>query len=147
MHLRSLFIKCVLTSHLIQFVWACIEFGVMLADVYGQIVEEGESEGFLDWLFGTNCYSKAVLSLSNECRQLSQEEQSRLALDLASCFLANSGKGSISCPGRQDVRSCTAKMDHQAFNTYQQFFLNVYRLDSEVLRRIVQGLGRRCVFG
>lgn len=59
-----------------------------LVDAYGQIREEGESEGFLDWLFGTNCYSKAVHALSHECRQLSQEEQSRLALELANCFLA-----------------------------------------------------------
>lgn len=97
------------------------------ADAYVQIVDDGDSETFLDWIFGTDCYSQVVRSLNAECRRLDQDQQARLGLNLANCFLSKSGKAAFPCSARQDTRTCTSRLDQEAFNTYQQFFLNVYR--------------------
>ena len=49
---------------------------------------EASSEGFLDRLFGTNCFSAAVGELAADCRRMDQEAKTRLALRFAIALAA-----------------------------------------------------------
>jgi len=94
---------------------------------YGKIKEAAQTESVVDYIFGTDCYSKAVRSLDKGCKLMTPDEHSTLAFLLTNCFLDHSGRRTMRCAGN-NIRDCTSSMDEEAFSTYQHFFINIYNI-------------------
>ena len=69
-----------------------------------------------------NCWTKALESLKYGCKDLSEENQSRMALDFANCFLAQAGQKTYDCQASQDISDCLTGVDSNAFSAYTNFF-------------------------
>mgnify|MGYP000633410103 CR=1 FL=1 len=95
---------------------------------YGKIKEAAQTESVVDYIFGTDCYSKAVRSLDKGCKLMTPDEHSTLAYLLTNCFLDHSGRRTMRCGGT-NIRDCTSSMDEESFSTYQHFFINIYKWD------------------
>ena len=87
------------------------------------------------------CWEKAVSKLKTSCKDMSDVEQSFLALDFSNCHLQKSGLKTYTCDDTSDFQKCTQKMgsDIIAFNAYTEFFTHVtdacYYLQSEIWRQ------------
>ena len=68
------------------------------------------------------CWRAAVEKLDLSCKQLSDMEQSKLAVAFANCHLAKSGRSTYPCTEKMSVRECTESMDSEAYQTYTHFF-------------------------
>jgi hypothetical protein len=68
------------------------------------------------------CWISALDSLENGCRHLTDELQSRLALDFANCFLEKSGQKIYPCEKNQQMSECLRGVDSNAFSAYSNFF-------------------------
>lgn len=97
-----------------------------ISEEYKKIKEAAQSEGLVDYIFGADCYSRAVRSLDKGCKLMSPDEHSSLAYLLTNCFLDSSGRRSMRCSGN-NIRDCTSNMDEEGFSTYQHFFINIYK--------------------
>ena len=69
-----------------------------------------------------NCWTKALESLKYGCKDLSDENQSRMALNFANCFLAQAGQKTYDCQASQDISDCLTGVDSNAFSAYTNFF-------------------------
>ncbi|XP_029975082.1 uncharacterized protein LOC115408446 isoform X3 [Salarias fasciatus] len=74
------------------------------------------------------CWARALQDLDARCRQLTAEEQSRLALRFTHCHLSSSGRDFPSCPEGSEVSSCTRGMDAIAFHSYTEFFTHAHSI-------------------
>jgi len=92
-----------------------------------KIKDAAQAESMVDYIFGTDCYSKAVKSLEKGCKLMTPEEHSTLAFLLTKCFLDNSGRKTMRCSNKDHIRDCTSNMDEDSFATYQHFFINIYK--------------------
>ncbi|KAM7285608.1 uncharacterized protein ISCGN_032501 [Ixodes scapularis] len=71
------------------------------------------------------CWLSAVANLHRSCKQLTEETQSRVALDFTNCFLKNLGLSGFDCPAAEPLSQCSALRNmsgHVAFSSYSQFF-------------------------
>ncbi|XP_078062159.1 uncharacterized protein LOC144488016 [Mustelus asterias] len=74
------------------------------------------------------CWSQALAKLDRGCRELDQEQQSRMALDFTHCHLERSGKSFPPCTESSSLRECTQDMDPVAFGAYTEFFTHTYSI-------------------
>ena len=68
------------------------------------------------------CWTSALRRLDAGCRSLTDEEQARMALHFARCFLAKSGRDHPECEEEETVAECLRGADNVAFNAYTAFF-------------------------
>ncbi|XP_054163912.1 uncharacterized protein LOC128961678 [Oppia nitens] len=69
-----------------------------------------------------NCWRNAIQSLDTNCKHLTEESQSRLAITFANCFLEKSGQKTYPCNERQDIKECFKHIDNRFFDSYTEFF-------------------------
>jgi len=67
------------------------------------------------------CWTAALESLENGCRQLSEDVQHELALKFVECFLLKTGRPVQPCSD-VDKTECTRRMSPEVFNAYTEFF-------------------------
>ena len=90
------------------------------------------------------CWREAVRGLDLSCKQLSDIQQSRLAVAFANCHLEKSGRQTYPCNDDMTIRECTGDMDHDAYQTYTHFFTHTghicYFLQIELWQGRTEGL-------
>lgn len=108
--------------------WASPETVPFSSAAAGTAVTEGRShyEALVAQgpLYGP-CWLSAVANLHRSCKQLTEETQSRVALDFTNCFLKNLGLSGFDCPAAEPLSQCSALRNmsgHVAFSSYSQFF-------------------------
>lgn len=72
----------------------------------------------------SKCWEEAISRLQDGCSQLTDIEQSRLAIAFANCHLSKSGLETYPCDNDQTIKDCTKDMAKSilAFNTYTEFY-------------------------
>ncbi|XP_066470434.1 uncharacterized protein [Tiliqua scincoides] len=70
----------------------------------------------------------ALALLNMGCRELDEEQQSRIALAFAHCHLQRSGKRFPPCEPSSTIRHCTQHMDSVAFGVYTEFFTHAHSI-------------------
>lgn len=75
------------------------------------------------------CWKKALQDLETGCQQLTDDEQSYMALQFANCFLAKAGQTTYPCSRDQVLSECLKDMDHKAFSTFSDFFTVNYLVE------------------
>ena len=82
------------------------------------------------------CWTSALAEVTEGCRHLDDEMQSRLALGLANCFLERAGQRTYPCPPSSTIAACLEEVDSNAFTAYSNFFTHTqnmcYFLQSQV---------------
>ncbi|CAN8005165.1 unnamed protein product [Ixodes hexagonus] len=71
------------------------------------------------------CWLSAVANLRSGCKQLTEDTQSRVALEFTNCFLKHLGLEQFECPAAEPLSQCVALRNmsgHVAFSSYSQFF-------------------------
>lgn len=71
---------------------------------------------------GSPCWKAAVSQLHASCKELTDMQQSRLAVAFANCHLAKSGRQTYHCDDAMTIEECTRDMNTVAFQTYTEFF-------------------------
>ncbi|XP_041035550.1 uncharacterized protein LOC121272821 [Carcharodon carcharias] len=74
------------------------------------------------------CWSEALAKAERGCRELDQEEHSKIALYFTHCHLERSGKSFPSCPEGSTILACTEGMDSMAFGAYTEFFTHAHSI-------------------
>ncbi|XP_028568025.2 uncharacterized protein LOC114587638 [Podarcis muralis] len=69
-----------------------------------------------------SCWMGALGQLDAGCRELDEEQQSRIAIKFAHCHLQRSGRKFPPCEPSSSIRGCTQDMDPVAFGVYTEFF-------------------------
>eukprot|EP00096_Caligus_rogercresseyi_P011364 TRINITY_DN4448_c0_g1_i1.p1 TRINITY_DN4448_c0_g1~~TRINITY_DN4448_c0_g1_i1.p1 ORF type:complete len:545 (+),score=157.85 TRINITY_DN4448_c0_g1_i1:174-1808(+) len=95
------------------------------------------------------CWLSALEFLHNGCGSLTDEIQSRIALKFANCFLEKAGLNTYACPEEEPIRECLRNVDHNAFTSYNGFFMQARSMCYFVMSQIwhktterrIQGLG------
>ncbi|XP_060125114.1 uncharacterized protein LOC118075349 [Zootoca vivipara] len=91
--------------------------------------------------YGT-CWMGALGQLDTGCRELDEEQQSRIAIAFAHCHLQRSGRKFPPCEPSSSIRDCTQDMDPVAFGVYTEFFTHAqsicYFLHNEAWQRRAQ---------
>ncbi|KAL6763754.1 hypothetical protein V8C86DRAFT_196552 [Haematococcus lacustris] len=97
-------------------------------DAYTELEVAAKSEGFLQFLFNTDCYTQALRTLNERCQSMGEEHRARLALAMARCFLQRSTGETAPphCPASLSVPQCTRHLSERAFNVYTQFYANIH---------------------
>lgn len=75
-----------------------------------------------------DCWARALHDVDARCRQLTVEQQSRLALRFTHCHLSSSGRDAPSCPEESGVSVCTASMDSSSFHIFTEFFTHTHSI-------------------
>ncbi|KAM3912480.1 uncharacterized protein RB166_020936 [Leptodactylus fuscus] len=75
-----------------------------------------------------DCWRRALERVDVGCKQLNEEEQSRIALAFTHCHLQRSGRDFPVCTEQSTVRECTHGMDTVAFNAYTAFFTHAHSI-------------------
>ncbi|XP_069800058.1 uncharacterized protein [Dendropsophus ebraccatus] len=75
-----------------------------------------------------DCWRRALQRVDVGCKQLNEEEQSRIALAFTHCHLERSGRDFPVCTEQSTVRECTYNMDTVAFNAYTEFFTHAHSI-------------------
>ncbi|XP_072025194.1 uncharacterized protein [Amphiura filiformis] len=70
------------------------------------------------------CWTSALARLHEGCKQLTEEEQGRMALSFANCHLEKAGFTTYHCTEDQNLTTCLQQMKGNiiAFNAYTEFF-------------------------
>ncbi|KAL8164316.1 UNVERIFIED_CONTAM: hypothetical protein K2H54_048870 [Gekko kuhli] len=88
------------------------------------------------------CWTGALGRLEVGCKELDEEQQSRIALAFAHCHLERSGKVFPPCAPASSIRDCTEDMDSVAFGVYTEFFTHAqsicYFLQNEAWQQRAQ---------
>lgn len=71
------------------------------------------------------CWRKAVSSLNETCRDLSQAARQRLAIGFANCHWLSAERRTYKCTDEMSIASCTSEMTESAFDVYTQFFNHI----------------------
>ena len=75
-----------------------------------------------------NCWTRALQELKIGCKSLTDELQSRMALNFANCFLEQAGQKTYPCEASQSMSDCLTGVDSNAFSAYSNFFTVSYGL-------------------
>ena len=70
----------------------------------------------------SQCWRDAISQLDASCKDLTDMQQSRLAVAFANCHLAKSSRQIYPCSEWMTIEECTRDMDPVAFHTYTEFF-------------------------
>ncbi len=88
------------------------------------------------------CWLKAVSDLQSKCSDMSDIEQSILAMKFANCHFEKSGMDTFACIDQENFKSCTKLMkkeDPTSFLVYTEFFTHVtdicFYLQSDLWRK------------
>ncbi|XP_072287159.1 uncharacterized protein [Pyxicephalus adspersus] len=116
----------------ILLVWASLLWSIR-SDPDASIMEKGKSQlltlhNFAQHPNYGDCWRKALQRVDVGCKQLNEEEQSRIALAFTHCHLERSGRDYPACSEYSAVRQCTHGMDSVAFNTYTEFFTHAHSI-------------------
>ncbi|RDD38876.1 Protein brambleberry [Trichoplax sp. H2] len=76
------------------------------------------------WSETAQCWHEALMQFQRGCKHLSSIDQSRLAISLTNCHLAQSGHPIFPCSNNQSIEECTQTMDKADFIIYTEFFTN-----------------------
>ena len=71
---------------------------------------------------GSPCWKEAVSHLDASCKDITDLQQSRLAVAFANCHLDKSNRRTYPCTDAMTIAECTRDMDPVAFQTYTDFF-------------------------
>lgn len=71
------------------------------------------------------CFHRVIASLDSDCPDLSVDAKRRLALALARCHIAASGRPLAPCHPNATVKQCTSVMSSEAFVVYTEFTTHV----------------------
>ncbi|XP_055024054.2 uncharacterized protein [Misgurnus anguillicaudatus] len=74
------------------------------------------------------CWTRALEKIESNCKEFSDDMQSKIALSFTHCHLQRSGRVFPDCPEDSDVKTCTQDMDPVAFNTYTEFFTHAHSI-------------------
>lgn len=99
------------------------------------------SETFLEHILGLDCYTKAIMELTNECNSMTSDQRCWLAVKFTSCFLISSGLQPLRCENTRSIGRCTESMDVKTFNAYSQFYTNVHRYAKQIADSIYMSIG------
>lgn len=74
------------------------------------------------------CWEDAISRLQESCKQLTDIEQSRLAVAFSNCHFEKSGLMTYPCSEEDSIEECTVEMAKSvlAFNTYTEFYTHTY---------------------
>ncbi|XP_077148518.1 uncharacterized protein LOC143809309 [Ranitomeya variabilis] len=75
-----------------------------------------------------DCWRRALQKVDVGCKELNEEEQSRIALAFTHCHLERSGRAFPICTEWSTVQECTHNMDTAAFNAYTEFFTHTHSI-------------------
>ena len=71
----------------------------------------------------TNSCMKAALELlKTNCKSMTDDDQSKLAIILANCHFQKSGKEIFPCNDSMSILECTQNMVGDSWNTYTEFY-------------------------
>ena len=91
-----------------------------------------KDEGVLDIMLGTNCYTSAVRGLERGCQAMDADTSMWLALHLANCLWAKTGRRTYT--GQQctqqggDAAPCVSQMTSEDYIVFIQFLQNVHTM-------------------
>lgn len=68
------------------------------------------------------CMRSALELLKLNCKAMTDEEQSRLAITLSNCHFEKSGKHLFPCESTMSILDCTRNMTGDSWNTYTEFY-------------------------
>ena len=74
------------------------------------------------------CWTSALAEVTEGCKHLDDETQSRLALGLANCFLERAGQRTYPCPPSSTIAACLEEVDGNAFTAYSNFFTHTQNM-------------------
>ncbi|KAM3845602.1 uncharacterized protein M6D78_003256 isoform 2-T2 [Vipera latastei] len=74
------------------------------------------------------CWMEALRQLDGGCKEMDEEQQSRIALAFAHCHLQRSGRKFPPCEIGSSIRDCTQHMDPVAFGVYTEFFTHAHAI-------------------
>lgn len=76
------------------------------------------------------CWLNALTKVTEGCKRLTDDEQSRMALALTNCHLEKAGFTLYPCDDEQTISSCLSPMqtDGVAFNAYTEFFTHTQNI-------------------
>uniref|UniRef100_A0A8C5QW32 Protein brambleberry-like n=1 Tax=Leptobrachium leishanense TaxID=445787 RepID=A0A8C5QW32_9ANUR len=74
------------------------------------------------------CWSNALKTVDVGCKELTEEQQSRIALTFTHCHLKRSNRSYPKCTDTSSILECTHGMDYVAFNTYTEFFTHAHSI-------------------
>ncbi|XP_066435856.1 uncharacterized protein [Eleutherodactylus coqui] len=103
------------------------------SDLDPSVIEKGRTQLQLLKNFAQHprygdCWRRALQRVDVGCKQLNEEEQSRIALAFTHCHLERSGRDFPVCTVQSTVRECTQSMDAVAFNAYTEFFTHAHSI-------------------
>jgi len=75
-----------------------------------------------------DCWKQSLLVLENGCKELTDDRQSRMALQFANCFLAQSGQKIYPCEETNSVSDCLTLIDSNGFTAYSEFFTHTHNM-------------------
>jgi hypothetical protein len=91
-----------------------------------RLENKADNESFFDVVFGTNCYSKAVRELKQDCSDMTTDSSLWLSFHLTNCFLGKNGRSTYPCAGHVTaIAKCTSAMSGDDFLIFSQFVQNI----------------------
>jgi len=83
----------------------------------------------------TNTCMLEILQLFQvNCKPMTDDDQSRLAIQLANCHFLKSGKPIFICSSNMSILNCTQNMSGDSWNTYTEFYTHasIFRIYFDV---------------
>ncbi|KAL4504330.1 hypothetical protein ABPG72_009776 [Tetrahymena utriculariae] len=71
------------------------------------------------------CAYSLIRDISSDCKQLSEDQKSRLSLKLTNCLLARSNKRPIVCSDDVEFDACSQELNGDSWNTYSSFYMHI----------------------
>lgn len=68
------------------------------------------------------CMRSALHILQINCKNMTDDDQSRLAIMLSNCHFQKSGKPLFPCSEEKTILECTKNMTGDSWNTYTEFY-------------------------
>jgi len=82
----------------------------------------------------STCMAKILQVLQVNCKLMTDDGQSRLAIQLANCHFQKSGKPTFICSNNMSILNCTQNMYGDSWNTYTEFYnhASIFRIYFDV---------------
>ncbi|TRY93494.1 hypothetical protein DNTS_011706 [Danionella cerebrum] len=105
----------------------CLILGDRKVEEKGRVEYDRVRELALQPRYGA-CWSRALEKIQTNCKEFSDDTQSKIALAFTHCHLLRSGRSFPECAEDSDVKTCTQDMDPVAFNAYTEFFTHAHSI-------------------
>jgi hypothetical protein len=98
---------------------------------YRDLDAKQRQEGFIEWIFGTDCYTQAVIKIKRDCHHLDAAARQQLAFDSTVCFLREHGIKLPKCArhvSHDSLADCVSEISQEAQyrDIYLDFYTNIY---------------------